>query len=368
MSPLSGVERIGRILARKPVDRIGVYEHFWSDTKKHWAAGGHVRADEDLAYHFDYDLAEHSPFDVVVDLDFAPVIVEETAETKVVRDGNGALLRTYKTHDATPEHLDFAVKQRSDWERVKPLVRAERRRIDFEGYRRARARARAAGRFFVVASVHVFEIMKNIAGHEYMLLGMADDPDWIRDMVMTFSRLYLNLQEILFSEEGPPDGLWYWEDMGFKQRPFMSPAMYAGIIQQGHKLTFDSAHARGLPVIVHSCGFVEPLVPGLLEAGMDCLQVIEVKAGMDLLRLYRTYGERLSFMGGIDVREIISNDRARIDRELEAKLPIVKQRYGFVLHSDHSIPNTVDYGTYRYFVERGIEIGTYPALGSRTHG
>ena len=92
---------------------------------------------------------------------------------------------------------------------------------------------------------------------------------------------------------------------------------------------------------------------------MDCLQVIEVKAGMDLLRLYRGYGDRLSFMGGIDVREIISNDRGRIDRELEAKIPIVKQGNGFVLHSDHSIPNTVDYETYRYFVDRGLEIGTY---------
>ncbi len=111
-------------------------------------------------------------------------------------------------------------------------------------------------------------------------------------------------------------------------------------------------------MIVHSCGFVEPLVPGLLAAGMDCLQVIEVKAGMDLLRLYRAYGDRLSFMGGIDVREIISNDRRRIDRELEAKIPVVKQGNGFVLHSDHSIPNTVGYDTYRYFVERGLALGS----------
>jgi len=357
--PLTGVERIGRILARRPVDRIGVYEHFWSDTKARWVADGRVRRDEDLVYHFDYDLADCSPFKVVVDLDFEPVTVEETAETRVVRDGNGALLRTHKLHDATPEHLDFAVKRREDWERVRPLVRAEGRRIDFEGYRKARERARAAGRFFVVAAMHVFEIMKNIAGHEHMLIGMADDPEWVHDMVMTFSRLYVELEETLFAEEGPPDGMWYWEDMGFKQRPFMSPAMYREIVQEGHRLTFDFAHSRGIPVIVHSCGFVEPLVPGLLEAGMDCLQVIEVKAGMDLLRLYRAYGDRLSFMGGIDVREIISNDRGRIDRELEAKIPIVMQRNGFVLHSDHSIPNTVDYETYRYFVDRGLALGTY---------
>jgi hypothetical protein len=142
-----------------------------------------------------------------------------------------------------------------------------------------------------------------------MLMGMALDPDWVKDMVNTYAELTLELQEILFSEEGYPDGIWYYEDMGFKERPFMSPAMYKEIIQPGHKLTFDYAHSKGIPVLVHSCGFVEPLVPGLIEAGMDCLQVIEVKAGMDLLRLYRNFGEKLSFMGGIDVRVLYSRRR-----------------------------------------------------------
>jgi uroporphyrinogen decarboxylase len=104
---------------------------------------------------------------------------------------------------------------------------------------------------------------------------------------------------------------------------------------------------------------VEPLVPGLIEAGMDCLQVIEVKAGMDLLRLYEKFGDRLSFMGGIDVRVLYNNDKREIDAELEAKIPIVKGKYGYVLHSDHSIPSNVDHDVYHYFVQKGLELGTY---------
>jgi len=87
--------------------------------------------------------------------------------------------------------------------------------------------------------------------------------------------------------------------------------------------------------------------------------VIEVKAGMDLLKLYREYGERLSFMGGIDVRTLYSNDRDIIEAEVAGKIPTVKGQYGYALHSDHSIPNTVDYDSYRYFVQRGLELGTY---------
>jgi uroporphyrinogen decarboxylase len=110
---------------------------------------------------------------------------------------------------------------------------------------------------------------------------------------------------------------------------------------------------------MHSCGFVEPLLPGMVEAGIDCLQVIEVKAGMDLLRIYREFGDRLSLMGGIDVRVLYSNDFGRIDAELLAKIPTVKGRFGYVLHSDHSIPNTVRYDSYRYFVDRAMELGRY---------
>jgi len=207
--------------------------------------------------------------------------------------------------------------------------------------------------------VNVFEIIKDVCGHEHMLIGMAMDPDWVRDMTNTYAQLTIDLQEILFSEEGWPDGIWYYEDMGFKGRPFMSPAMYREIVQPAHTKTVDYAKSHALPVIMHSCGMVELLLPGMIEAGIDCLQVIEVKAGMDLVKLYREFGDRLSFMGGIDVRVLYTNDKRQIDAELEAKIPIVKGNYGYTLHSDHSIPNTVHYDTYRYFVDRGLELGTY---------
>ncbi len=242
---LTGRERIACILARKPVDRIGAFEHFWNDTQKSWAAEGHIRADENLSDHFGYDLELSWPFTMTADLDFVPQIIEETAETKLVRDGNGALLRQHKLHDSTPEHVDFLVKERAAWEEhIKPLLRPDPRRIDFAAYRATRDHAAAHGLFFCWCGVNVFEIIKDVTGHEHMLVGMALDPDWIRDMVDTYTNLVLQLQEILFEREGWPDGIWYYEDMGFKQRPFMSPTMYKEIIQPGHTRTFGFARGH----------------------------------------------------------------------------------------------------------------------------
>ena len=342
------------------MDRIGLYEHFWGDTLSLWTKQGHLGAGESLEDHFGFDLQSVWPFNLTAKLDVEPVIVEETEETLLARDGNGALLRRSKTHDTTPEHVDFAVKDRAGWEEhIKPFLTPDRARINFEGYRAARQLAAEKQRFFTWGGVGVFELMHPVCGHEYMLMGMAMDPDWVKDMVLTFARVTTQLMEILFEEEGWPDGFWFYEDMGFKGRPFISPGMYREIVQPGHQQTIAVAKRRKRPVIMHSCGYVAPLVPGMIESGVDCLQVIEVKAGMDLLQLYRDYGDRLSFMGGMDVRTLYTNDKGIIDRELSSKIPIVKGNHGYALHSDHSIPNQVAYESYRYFVERGLELGSY---------
>ena len=360
MSELTGVERIGNIFKRKPVDRIGLFEHFWGDTLKKWREGGHIADGEDLSTHFGFDLGTSWAFKMVAQLDFEPEVLEETDETILTRDGNGAVLRRHKLHASTPEHVDFAVKDRASWEElVKPHLTPSRERIKAEDYRNAKENCRAKGRFFFWSGVNVFELMHPVCGHEYMLMGMALDPDWVADMATTYADLTIALMEVLFEEEGKPDGIWFYEDMGFKERPFMSPEMYRDLIQPAHKKTFDFCHSLDLPVLVHSCGFIEPLVPGLIEAGMDCLQVIEIKAGMDLLKLKKNFGDRIVLCGGMDARNLVANDIDTIRKELNEKIPVVKENSGYILHSDHSIPTTTNYETYRFFVDEGLRLGTY---------
>jgi len=363
MSAMTSKERIARFLRREPADRIGVHEGFWPDTRRKWVAEGHVAEDESLDDHFGLDLRKFGGHTVDAWLDYQEQILEETDQTKLVRSANGAVLRWWKHKSGTPEHVDFLVKDRSGWEEhIRPHLTAPdaaRRRIDVEGYRRARETCRRKELFFCWCGVNVFECIHPVCGHENMLIGMALDPDWVRDMCNVYAELILQIQQTLFAEAGPPDGVFFFEDMGFKYKPFMSPAMYHDIVQPAHQRTFDYAHSLGLPVIVHSCGFIEPLVGGLIEAGMDCLQAMEVKAGMDLVSLKQAYGDRIAFMGGMDVRPLVANDRRAVEAELASKLPAAMAGGGYCLHSDHSIPDQVEYETYRFFVERGLELGTY---------
>lgn len=380
---MTGRERIARILRREPADRVGLFEVFWLETARRWAAEGRlgpgegpsapasalrdttrsIPVVEQAEDHFRLDLRRCRAVNLVADLDAGEVVVEENETSRLVRDGNGALLRWRKDASGAPEHVDFLVKDRRGWEEhIRPRLLDRSlfdRRVDREYYRRMRTKCAAEGLFLTLGAVGAFDLMTPVCGHQYALLGAMDDPNWIREMADTYSRLTVELLEALVAREGAPDGLWVWDDLGYRGRPFMSPDMYRDLLLPAHRHLFDWARAHALPIILHSDGFVEPLIPSLLEAGIDCLQPLEVKAGMDLVRIKREFGGRLALIGGMDARVLVSNDRAQVRLELERKLPQAMAGGGYILQVDHSVPDQVEYETYRHFVETGLAIGAY---------
>jgi uroporphyrinogen decarboxylase len=354
-------ERMLNSLANKPVDLFPHGDGLWGETTKKYIEQGKLKEGEDQVTHFDISWRGGGWLNSGADLKQGDIILEETSDTKLFKNSNGAILRAWKSQSGTPEHVDFTVKERETWEKlIKPhLVKVDRSRIPFENYRDAKKLAASEGRAFGWHGVAPFEQMHPVCGHEYMLMGMALDPDWVKDMVMTYAEFTIMHLEVLFKEEGIPDYMWFYEDMGLKERPFMSPEMYEDIMQPGHARLFKYAHSKGLKVIVHSCGFVEPLVPGLVDAGMDCLQAMEVKAGMDMPRIAKKFGGKISFCGNIDIRIIASNDRHQIDAELERKiLPLADAGSGFIVHSDHSIPPEVEHDSLVYFFEQGSKMAS----------
>ena len=369
---LTSKERFGRILKHQPVDRIGLFEVFWQETAERWAEEGHFAQPDMISDHFGLDVrrtgGEITPGDywivnLIADIDAGEQIMEETESTKLIRNGNGAFLRWIKNGSGAPEHVDFTVKDRQGWEEhIRPYLLDEQtygRRLNFGSYRALRAKCAQDERFMTCGIVGPFDQMSPMCGHEHLLMGMALDGEWVREMADLYATVAIRLLEILFEREGLPDGLWVWDDLGFKGRPFMSPAMYRAQIYPAHKKIFDFAHSRGLPIVFHCDGYVEALIPSLIEAGIDCLQPLEVKAGMDLLKLKKRFGDQIALIGGMDARVLETNDIQAVEAELLNKLPGAMAGSGYVLQVDHSVSHLVEYETYKYFVERGLQIGAY---------
>ncbi len=114
-----------------------------------------------------------------------------------------------------------------------------------------------------------------------------------------------------------------------------------------------------MPTILHCCGYVKELIPHLIEVGLDCLQPLEVKAGMDVRELKEKYGDKLSFMGGIDVRAMANPDPNIIEEEIRSKFEVAKKGGGYIYHSDHSIPNNVSFKQYKRVMELVKKYGKY---------
>lgn len=357
---ITSKERIERTFSREPVDILPAGVWPWPSTLKKWVSQGHLEHNEDPYEHFGQDIRCHAgDLNSIADIEHKDVIVNETNETVITIDGNGATLRRHKLKESTPEHIEFAVKDRNGWQKlIKPhLLDVDKRRIPFEEYENDMKIAEENERYFCWHGMAPFEQMHPMCGHENLLMGMALDPAWVEDMVKTYTEFTINHLEVLFSEKGIPDGVWFSEDLGFKEKPFISPAMYKEILFPGHKRLFDWAHSKGCKVIVHSCGYVEPIVSGFIEAGMDCLQGMEVKAGMDLPTLVDKYGDYISFFGGIDVRVLTTNNYELIEQELNKKIPVVVRKgCGYILHCDHSEPPEVEYETMHYFIQKARQI------------
>jgi uroporphyrinogen-III decarboxylase len=86
---------------------------------------------------------------------------------------------------------------------------------------------------------------------------------------------------------------------------------------------------------------------------------LEAKAGLDVVDLKRRFGRRWAFNGNINVQVLQTNDREKVRREVLTRLNAAKGG-GFILQSDHSIPDNVDPATYGYMIELVRQYGRYP--------
>jgi len=100
-----------------------------------------------------------------------------------------------------------------------------------------------------------------------------------------------------------------------------------------------------------------PFVPELVEIGLDALNPLEVKAGMDSKALKQQYSGKLVLHGGINA--VLWDDFDAIADEMRRIIPVLKENGGYIFSSDHSVPSSVSLENFRRIVELAKELGKY---------
>jgi uroporphyrinogen decarboxylase len=306
--------------------------------------------------HFGYDMVGVGGWFDLMPLRDHEELLEETDAWTVKRNGAGAALKYWKHKSGTPEHIDFRMTSREIWERdYRPhLLEFDPERFgDLDETRLSCAAARTAQAWTHYGHMFIWECMRQSMGDITLYQSLLDDPGWIHDYNRVYTDFFKRNFCYLFEQVGLPDGIWIYEDMGYKNGLFASPKILGELIFPYYKELIDFFHSYDLPVVLHTCGSTAQALPLIVEAGFDALNPMERKAkGNDPFLFAEQYGDRLAFVGGLDVRIFETNDKDLIRKEVSAYIEGMKARGArLVFASDHSIPPTVRLETYRYIVE-----------------
>lgn len=348
-------ERFKRMYEHREADRIPIIDEPWSGTLRRWRREG-MPEGMDWCDYFDVDKLG------IINIDISPrmpeITLEETDRYYIRTSPWGVTMKHFKEEDSTPEFLDFTITTQEAWDQAKKQMTLEDDRIPWEMLRQNYDKWRAEGRWIRAVFWFGFDVTHSwMMGTENTLIAMMEEPELVEDMFDT----YLSRCETLFSRVWDAgyrfDEIFWYDDMGYKGTTFFSPNMYRSMLQPYHKRAVDWAHNRGIYAQLHSCGDVMTLLPDIVATGMDALNPLEVKAGMDAFKIKKEYGDRLVLHGGINA--VLWNDKDAILEEIDRKVPVLKENGGFIFSSDHSIPNSVSLENMKAIVEEVKRVGRY---------
>ena len=348
-------ERFKRMYEHREADRIPIIDEPWSGTLRRWRREG-MPEGMDWCDYFDVDKLG------IINIDISPrmpeITLEETDRYYIRTSPWGVTMKHFKEEDSTPEFLDFTITTQEAWDQAKKQMTLEDDRIPWEMLRQNYDKWRAEGRWIRAVFWFGFDVTHSwMMGTENTLIAMMEEPELVEDMFDT----YLSRCETLFSRVWDAgyhfDEIFWYDDMGYKGTTFFSPNMYRSMLQPYHKRAVDWAHNRGIYAQLHSCGGVITLLPDIVATGVDALNPLEVKAGMDAFKIKKEYGDRLVLHGGINA--VLWNDKDAILEEIDRKVPVLKENGGFIFSSDHSIPNSVSLENMKAIVEEVKRVGRY---------
>ena len=354
MDKMTSHERFTRMYQHREADRVPILDSPWSETIDRWVQEG--MPTRDYVAHFGLDKVAH------ISVDNSPryekKTIEQTEDYRIYTTSWGATLKSWTKHGSTPEFLDFTITDAEKWLEAKARMQVDDARIPWDYLKENYPRWRAEGYWISAGLWFGFDVTHSWAvGTERLLMAMIEEPEWVEDMYDTFLELDLQLLDRVWDAGYRFDEVTWPNDMGYKHNQFFSMNTFRALDKPRLQRAIAWAHNKGAVARLHSCGDINPFVPELIGIGLDGLNPLEVKAGMDPVHLNRTYGDKLTFHGGINA--VLWDKPEQIKAEIARVVPVMMENGGYIFASDHSIPENVSLKDFEGILETVREVGTY---------
>ena len=179
--------------------------------------------------------------------------------------------------------------------------------------------------------------------NDNFFMVLAGEPERAHRFLDKLLEMHLrNLDSFLSAAGDSIDVILFGDDLGMQSGPQVSPAMYREYFQPRERAMWQLVKQRAphLKIMLHCCGGVRELLPGLIDAGLDAINPVQITCrGMDAAGLKRDFGSRLTFWGGgCDTRDIlIKGTPAQVTEHVRQQVKLWQPGGGFVFQQVHNI-------------------------------
>ncbi|NPV07073.1 MAG: hypothetical protein HPY83_03795 [Anaerolineae bacterium] len=353
---MTGRERIITALSHQEGDCVPMVDiSYWPDTIRRWEQEG-LPVGTDPRDYFGLDRIHTVGIDSTLQL---PTAIQEEGEAyRLEWNADGVLMKTWKDSYAPPSEIGWRIATFDQWRKVRHRLQPGPDRLS-PGAREAAAAAQARGEYVVISPVEPAWFFIRTLGAETALPAMLEQPGFLDDVLETVTQFVLGMLDEVTRQEIAVDALWFFSDLCYRNGMLFSPRVYRRHVLPRLCRICDRCHALGLKVIYHCDGDVSELIPLLIEAGVDCVQPLEARAGNDVREYRRRYGHEIAFFGNISADVVAQGDRDAIEEEVRSKVGYAKKGGGYLYHIDHSVPPGVSFAAYTWLMECVRKYGSY---------
>ncbi len=355
MTEMTTHERMTRMYAHKEADRVPITDSVWASTLKRWESEGMPKG---ANYHDYLGLDKFAGIGAENSPQLPEKVVEETGEYIITTSAWGATLKNWKNHAGVPEYIDYTATSFDAWKKMKERMVPTKDRINWAYLEKNYKKWKEEGRWITAGFWFGFDVTHSHAvGTERVLIALIEQPEWIMDMFNTYLDMHIALFQMVWDAGYKFDEIMWYDDMGYKQKQFFSVDMYREVLKPTHKRACDWAAVKGVKARLHSCGNILPFIPELIDIGVGMLNPLEVQSGMDPVEIKKQFGDKIGMHGGLSA--ILFNHPEKMWAEMKRVIPVCKKNGGYMISTDHSVPESVTLPQFKEFVRLGKELGRY---------
>ena len=182
-------------------------------------------------------------------------------------------------------------------------------------------------------------IASYVRGMEDLLADFLVNKHYAHHLLRKIADISLaNLRRMLEESGDGVDIIYMADDYCSQRGPLFSPEVFREFVVPYLRELTALTHRHGKKFLLHCCGAVRPLLPMIIDAGVDMLEPLQIRAeGMDPAGLKRDFGKDLCFYGGVDLQEVLCRfTPTQVADEVKRLIDVLGEDGGYILGPGHT--------------------------------